>query len=95
MPPGQTAAHCDTVGNALACADLKVMDSAGVELPPDTLVEIWIGGPMVVRGYWNNPQASAAAFTGGYWHSGDIGSIDAQGYVKVVDRMKDMINRGG
>ena len=50
---------------------------------------------MVVRGYWDNPEATASNFTGGFWHSGDIGSIDAQGYVKVVDRMKDMINRGG
>jgi acyl-CoA synthetase (AMP-forming)/AMP-acid ligase II len=50
---------------------------------------------MVVRGYWDNPDATAGNFTGGFWHSGDIGSIDAQGYVKVVDRMKDMINRGG
>ena len=50
---------------------------------------------MTVRGYWDNPLGSAASFTAGYWHSGDIGSMDVQGYVKVVDRMKDMINRGG
>lgn len=95
MPPGQTAAHNDSVGAALACADIRVMDDAGRELPPDHLGEIWIGGPMTVRGYWDNPEATAAGFTAGYWHSGDIGSIDAEGYVKVVDRMKDMINRGG
>jgi acyl-CoA synthetase (AMP-forming)/AMP-acid ligase II len=95
MPPGQTAAHNDTVGAPLACVEMCVMDANGRELPPDILGEIWIKGPMVVRGYWDNPEASAANFTGGFWHSGDIGSIDAQGYVKVVDRMKDMINRGG
>ncbi len=95
MPPGQTAAHNDTVGAPLACAEMRVMDVDGRELPPDTLGEIWIKGPMVVRGYWDNPDATAGNFTGGFWHSGDIGSIDAQGYVKVVDRMKDMINRGG
>jgi long-chain acyl-CoA synthetase len=95
MPPGQTAAHNDTVGTALACADIRVMDATGRELPPDHLGEVWIRGPMTVRGYWDNPQATAVSFTAGYWHSGDIGSIDAQGYVKVVDRMKDMINRGG
>lgn len=95
MPPGQTAAHNDTVGAPLACAEMRVMDVDGRELPPDTLGEIWIKGPMVVRGYWDNPEATAGNFTGGFWHSGDIGSIDAQGYVKVVDRMKDMINRGG
>lgn len=95
MPPGQTSAHGDTVGTALACADIRVMDATGRELPPDHLGEVWIRGPMTVRGYWDNPQATAVSFTAGYWHSGDIGSIDAQGYVKVVDRMKDMINRGG
>lgn len=95
MPPGQTEAHNDTVGMPLACADLLVMDADGRQLPPDTLGEIWIRGPMTVKGYWDNLVGTAAAFTAGYWHSGDIGSIDAQGYVKVVDRMKDMINRGG
>ena len=95
MPPGQTAAHNDTVGTALACADIRVMDATGQELPPGHLGEIWIRGPMTVRGYWDNPQGTAASFTAGYWHSGDIGCMDAQGYVKVVDRMKDMINRGG
>ena len=95
MPPGQTATHNDTVGAPLACAEMRVMDSDGRELPPDTLGELWIKGPMVVRGYWDNPEATASNFTGGFWHSGDIGSIDPRGYVKVVDRMKDMINRGG
>ena len=95
MPPGQTAAHNDTVGTALACADIRVMDATGRELPPDQLGEIWIRGPMTALGYWDNPLGSAASFTAGYWHSGDIGAIDAHGYVKVVDRMKDMINRGG
>jgi long-chain acyl-CoA synthetase len=48
-----------------------------------------------VKGYWNNPEATAEAFVGGYWRSGDIGSVDAEGYVRVFDRQKDMINRGG
>jgi len=95
MPPGKTAAHNDTVGAPLACVDMCVMDVDGSEVPRGTLGEIWIKGPMAVRGYWDNPEATATNFTGGYWHSGDIGSIDAQGYVKVVDRIKDMINRGG
>ena len=95
MPPGQTSARNDTVGTNLACVEMRVMDEAGRELPPDQLGEIWIKGPMVVRGYWDNPAATAENFTAGYWHSGDIGSVDADGYVKVVDRKKDMINRGG
>jgi acyl-CoA synthetase (AMP-forming)/AMP-acid ligase II len=50
---------------------------------------------MIVPGYWRNPEAGSTAFRGGYWKSGDIGSIDAEGYVRVFDRKKDMINRGG
>ena len=95
MPPGQTRAHNDTVGQSLHCVDMRVMDDEGRELPPGTLGEIWIKGPMVVRGYWDNPEATQANITAGYWHSGDLGTIDAQGYVRVMDRKKDMINRGG
>jgi len=80
---------------ALPAADIKVMDDDGRELPPGETGELWIGGPMVVPGYWANPEATAASFTAGYWHSGDLGSVDAQGYVRVFDRKKDMLNRGG
>jgi acyl-CoA synthetase (AMP-forming)/AMP-acid ligase II len=50
---------------------------------------------MVVSGYWANPQATADNFVGGYWRSGDLGSVDRDGFVRVLDRKKDMINRGG
>ena len=95
MPQGETAEHNDTVGRALACAEIAVFDDSGREAATDGLGEIWIRGPMVVKGYWNNPAATAENFTAGFWHSGDIGSVDADGYIKVVDRKKDMINRGG
>jgi acyl-CoA synthetase (AMP-forming)/AMP-acid ligase II len=95
MPPGQTCSHNDTVGQPLHCVDMRVMDDEGREVEPGVLGEIWIKGPMVVRGYWDNPQATAEQITGGYWHSGDLGTMDAQGYVRVLDRKKDMINRGG
>jgi O-succinylbenzoic acid--CoA ligase len=95
MPMGRTREHADTVGVALPAADIRVMDDQGVELPPGETGELWIAGPMVVPGYWANAEASAASFTAGYWHSGDLGSVDAQGYVRVFDRKKDMLNRGG
>ncbi len=95
IPWGRTRAHADSVGVALPAADVKVMDDAGRELPPGETGELWIGGPMVVPGYWANPDATAAGFTAGWWHSGDLGSIDAEGYVRVFDRKKDMLNRGG
>ena len=95
MPPGCTAAHVDTVGTTLACAEVRVVDDLGKEVTRGTLGEIWIKGPMVVPGYWVNPEATAENFSDGYWHSGDLGSLDADGYVRVLDRKKDMINRGG
>jgi acyl-CoA synthetase (AMP-forming)/AMP-acid ligase II len=72
-----------------------VVDADGHELPRGEVGEIWIHGGSVIRGYWNNPKATAESFTGGFWHSGDLGSIDARNFVRVFDRQKDMINRGG
>ena len=57
--------------------------------------ELWIRGPMVVPGYWDNPEATRQAFTDGYWRSGDVGSMDEAGFVRVFDRLKDLVNRGG
>jgi acyl-CoA synthetase (AMP-forming)/AMP-acid ligase II len=71
------------------------MDEAGREVPRGAEGELWLRGPMVVSGYWNNPQATTESFIAGYWRSGDIGSVDADGFVRVFDRKKDMINRGG
>ena len=87
MPPELTAAHLDSVGLPCPGAHIIVMDADGRE--------IWIHGGSVIRGYWNNPEATAESFTGGFWHSGDLGSIDAKNFVRVFDRKKDMINRGG
>ena len=64
-------------------------------MAPGETGELWIGGPMVVPGYWANAEATAASFTAGYWHSGDLGAVDAEGYVRIFDRKKDMLNRGG
>ena len=95
MPQGDTRAHADSVGVTVPCGEVMVVDDTGVEVPRGQTGELWIGGPMVVKGYWDNPDATAREFTAGYWHSGDLGSIDAAGYVRVFDRKKDMLNRGG
>lgn len=95
MPPSETAARPDSVGCAVPCADVLVMDDAGCEVGHGEVGELWLGGPMVVPGYWNDALATAENFAGGYWRSGDLGSKDAEGYVRVFDRKKDMINRGG
>jgi long-chain acyl-CoA synthetase len=96
MMPGElTAEHIDSVGLPCPGTRILVMDAGGRELPRGEIGEILIGGAQVIRGYWNNPKATAKSFTGGFWHSGDLGSIDAQNLVRVFDRQKDMINRGG
>jgi len=66
MPPSETALRPDSVGCALPCADILVMDDAGNEVPPGEEGELWLGGPMVVRGYWNDPAATAENIVGGY-----------------------------
>jgi long-chain acyl-CoA synthetase len=95
MPPELTAEHIDSVGLPCPGAEIIVVDPDGRELPRGEIGEIWIHGGSVIRGYWNNPKATAESFTGGFWHSGDLGSIDAKNFVRVFDRQKDMINRGG
>ena len=66
-------------------------ESAG----PEQIGELWIKGPNVVRGYWNKPEETARSFTRGWLHTGDIGRIDDDGFIYIVDRAKDMIIRGG
>jgi len=95
MPPSETAARPDSVGCAVPCADILVMDDEGREVGDGEAGELWLGGPMVVPGYWDDPAVTAENFVAGYWRSGDIGCKDARGYVRVFDRKKDMINRGG
>ena len=95
MPAELTASHIDSVGLPCPGAEIVVMDADGRELPRGEIGEIWIRSGSVIKGYWNNPKATAESFTGGFWHSGDLGSIDAENFVRVFDRQKDMINRGG
>jgi long-chain acyl-CoA synthetase len=95
MPQGLGTAHADSIGRAVPCGELRVLDESGRELPRGEVGELWIAGPMVVPGYWNNPAATAASFPDGGWKSGDVASIDADGFVRLYDRKKDMVNRGG
>jgi O-succinylbenzoic acid--CoA ligase len=85
----------ESVGKLLPCIDIRVLDAEGQEVQAGEAGELWIRGPGNAIGYWNNPEATRAAFVGGYWRSGDIGSVDGAGYLRVFDRIKDMINRGG
>lgn len=95
MPGELTASHIDSVGLPCPGARIVAMDPDGRELPHGEIGELWIQSASVIKGYWNNPKATAESFTSGFWHSGDLGSVDAEGFVRVFDRQKDMINRGG
>ena len=91
LPHEEAAAHADSVGFAM-----PVIDLALDEADPDTGVgELLVRGPNVVRGYWNKPEASAETFVDGWLHTGDLARIDEDGLTYIVDRKKDMINRGG
>ena len=75
--------------------DVAIMDEAGNLLPTGTQGEVVVRGPNVTRGYHNNPEANKAAFTNGWFRTGDRGFMDAEGYVTLVGRIKELINRGG
>jgi acyl-CoA synthetase (AMP-forming)/AMP-acid ligase II len=95
MPGELTASHIDSVGLPCPGARIMAMSADGRELPSGEIGELWIQSASVIKGYWNNPKATLESFTGGFWHSGDLGSVDADNFVRVFDRQKDMINRGG
>ncbi len=83
-------------GAPVATADLKVMDlEATVELPVGEVGELWARGPMVVKGYWNKPEATAETFVDGWVRTGDLAKLDDEGFCYIVDRAKDIIIRGG
>ena len=71
------------------------MDEAGKLLPPGELGEVVIRGRNVTAGYENNPEANAAAFTNGWFRTGDQGVLDEDGYLRLTGRLKEIINRGG
>jgi long-chain acyl-CoA synthetase len=84
-----------SVGTAIENFEIRIVDEADQLVPLGELGEIAIRGPGVMLGYWRRPEDTAAAIQGGWFHSGDIGSMDDEGYVFIVDRVKDMINRSG
>lgn len=84
-----------SVGRPLACMEAKVVDDAGADQPSGMPGELWLRGSLVTTGYLDDPDATAAAITDGWFHTGDVARIDAEGYVTILDRIKEMINRGG
>jgi acyl-CoA synthetase (AMP-forming)/AMP-acid ligase II len=86
----------DSCGPPVAVADLKIVGDDGVtEVPVGEVGELWARGPMVVKGYWNRPEATAETFVDGWVRTGDLARLDEEGWCYIVDRAKDMIIRGG
>jgi long-chain acyl-CoA synthetase len=84
-----------SVGTAIANVELRIVDAEDIEVARGTWGEICIKGPNVMLGYWNRPEESAEALRGGWFHTGDVGYMDDDGFVFIVDRTKDMINAAG
>lgn len=85
----------DSVGLPYVGTDIRIVGEDGQDVPAGSIGEIWVYGPNNVRGYWNKPEETAKAFTNGWFHTGDAGLIDPDGFIYVVDRIKDMVLRGG
>lgn len=88
-------AHPDSVGRPVPVATIRIVDDAGNDVGEGEIGELWVRGPNVVGGYWNRPDATAEAFTEGWFHTGDLGYRSADGFYYVVDRKKDVVIRGG
>jgi len=87
---------CTSMGKPVFHGHVKIIDwETGAELPPGQVGEILCKGPQVFKGYWNNPAASLEALANGWYHSGDLGKKDEDGFIYVVDRIKEMIVSGG
>ncbi|HTH50880.1 MAG TPA: long-chain fatty acid--CoA ligase, partial [Pyrinomonadaceae bacterium] len=84
-----------TVGQPIFGVSIKCVDEDDNEVPHGSRGEIVIRGPNVMKGYYKRPDATAEAFRNGWFHTGDIGIMDEDGYLQIVDRKKDMILRGG
>jgi fatty-acyl-CoA synthase len=96
LQPNRSRDKMGSAGLPMFFADVRIVDSAGHDTAPDEVGEIQIQGPNVIKGYWNMPEASEAAFSDGVWFkSGDLGYFDKDGFLFISDRLKDMIISGG
>lgn len=84
-----------SIGQPIQGVDMRTVDEHGHPLPPGVRGELVIRGPNVMLGYWNRPEATASAIRNGWFHTGDLGMMDEDGYFFVLDRLKDMINVSG
>jgi acyl-CoA synthetase (AMP-forming)/AMP-acid ligase II len=90
-----TTSKVGSVGRPCQYLEVDIWDEHGTSLPAGERGEVVLRGPKVFKGYWRDPDATSAAFEGGWFHTGDIGLTDDEGYLYIVDRLKDMIVSGG
>lgn len=95
LRPEEHATRPDSAGKPVLFVEARVVDSAGNDVPDGEPGEIIYRSPQLCDGYWENFKATEEAFAGGWFHSGDLVRRDAEGYIFVVDRIKDVINTGG
>jgi fatty-acyl-CoA synthase len=95
LDKASTVSKLGSVGRPCLYLEVDIWDEQGVSLPPGERGEVVLRGPKVFKGYWRDPDATDAAFAGGWFHTGDIGVRDGDGYLYIVDRLKDMILSGG
>ncbi len=84
-----------SIGTPVEGVRLRLIDDAGRDVPPGVPGELLVSGANVMKGYWNEPEATAAAIVDGWFHTGDIAVLDDDGFYTIVDRKKDLIIRGG
>jgi long-chain acyl-CoA synthetase len=92
---GPYAGRLKSCGRAAVLCEVTIADPQEQEVPRGTVGEVLVRGPNVMLGYWNQPDATAQALRGGWMHTGDRGYMDEEGFVYIVDRLKDMIITGG
>ena len=87
--------HPDSSGRCSVVLDIKIVDASGVALPAAARGELLVRGTSIIEGYWNRPEANAETFVDGWLKTGDVAYLDKDGYVYIVDRIKDLVIRGG
>ena len=95
LPGADFARKMGSVGKPTVNVEARIVDDDMNDVPVGSVGEIVYRGPTVMLGYWNQPESTAEAFAGGWFHSGDLCEMDDEGYIYVVDRKKDMIISGG
>ncbi len=95
LPPADAVRKAGTVGFPVMHCEARIVDAEGRDVPQGRTGELWLRGPHVCAGYWNDPVATAAACHDGWWATGDLFSVDEEGYYRVVGRKKEMFISGG